>query len=190
MLSFIFAEKTYRKCLRIIPRVSKLMTPKFAPVVTLQKLLKTELQKQKSNNIFVKIVTVDFYTYKAYQPQLDEKIIAFTKEGLGIRSTARILKISTTTLLKKLISIASNIKQPIIPKGKTYEVDEIRFFIRNKINTMWLVYALDTITKEVSNFFIGKRNNKTLNVVVKTLLNSKAEKIFTNKLKNYQYLIP
>ncbi|PWJ89271.1 hypothetical protein BC749_12418 [Flavobacterium araucananum] len=27
-----------------------------------------------------------------------------TKEGLGIRSTARILKISTTTLLKRIVS--------------------------------------------------------------------------------------
>ena len=44
--------------------------------------------------------------------------------------------------------------------------------------------------KKVVGFFIGRRNNRTLNSVVKTLLNSKAKIIFTNKLKNYQYLIP
>lgn len=56
---------------------------------------------------------------------VDSKIIQFTKEWLGIRSTARILKISTTTLLKRIVQIAENIRKPIIPKGKIYEVDEI-----------------------------------------------------------------
>jgi len=39
-------------------------------------------------------------------------------------------------------------------------------------------------------FYIGRRNNKTLNVVVKTLLNARANNIYTDKLGNYQYLIP
>ena len=99
-----------------------------------------------------------------------------TKEGLGIRSTARILKISTTTLLKKIIIITKNIRQPTISKGKTYEVDELRFFIRNKSNAMWLVYAIDKKTKEVISFYIGKRTNKTLNALIKTLINGKQKK--------------
>ena len=53
----------------------------------------------------------------------DQLIIQLTKEGLGIRSTARVLGISTTTLLKRIIAIANSIPQPIISKGKTYEVD-------------------------------------------------------------------
>ncbi|WP_019969150.1 IS1/IS1595 family N-terminal zinc-binding domain-containing protein [Segatella maculosa] len=54
------------------------------------------------------------YTYKAYLPDTDSKIIQLTKEGLGIRSTARVLGISVTTLLKRILQIASNIKQPPI----------------------------------------------------------------------------
>jgi insertion element IS1 protein InsB len=69
-------------------------------------------------------------------------------------------------------------------------MDELRFFIRKKKNTMWLVYSIEKETKQVTNFYIGKRNNKTLNTVIKTLLNSKTSKISTDKLKNYQYLIP
>ena len=76
------------------------------------------------------------------------KIITLTKEGLSIRNSTRILKISTTTLLKKLITTYFNIKQPIIQKGKTYEVDKIRFSIRNKVNAIWLVYAKNIMTKE------------------------------------------
>ena len=86
---------------------------------------------------------IDYYTYKAYNHWVNKRIIQFTKEGLGIRSTARILKISTTTLLKRIITIAKNIHQPIISKGKTYEVDEMYTYIRSKRNYIWLVYALE-----------------------------------------------
>jgi len=69
---------------------------------------------------------VGIYTYNAYQQNISQEIITFTKEGLGIRSTARVLKISTTTLLKRIITIAKGIKQPPIIMGKHYEVDEMR----------------------------------------------------------------
>ncbi|WP_409415750.1 transposase [Flavobacterium sp. PS2] len=46
------------------------------------------------------------YTYQAYKPDIEESIIQFTKEGLGIRSTARILKFSTTTSLHKFFKIS------------------------------------------------------------------------------------
>jgi len=59
-----------------------------------------------------------------------------------------------------------------------------------KSNPMWLVYAIDKVTRETAAFYIGKRNNQTLNAVVKTLLNARAATIFTDQLKNYQYLIP
>lgn len=174
-------------------RCSRVSETGICPNCYSSKIIKNGNTKTKKQQYVCKNCNkrfLDFYTYQACRYGIDNDIIALTKEGMGIRSTARLLKISPTTLLARIITIAKNIVQPIIPKGKTYEVDEMRFFIRNKVNTMWLVYALDTKTKEVTNFFIGKRNNKTLNVVIKTLLNSKPEKIFTDKLKSYQYLIP
>lgn len=65
------------------------------------------------------------YKYNAYKPDTNYNIVVFTKEGLVIRNTARILKISTTTLLKRILIIAQNIPSPIISKGKIYEVDEM-----------------------------------------------------------------
>ncbi len=44
---------------------------------------------------------VEKYSYIAYTNGLNQNIILLTKEGLGIRSTARVLQISTTTLLKQ-----------------------------------------------------------------------------------------
>ena len=132
---------------------------------------------------------IDFYSYNAYKRNTNNLIVQFIKEGLGIRSISRILKISTTTLLKRITKISHTVMRPIIALNKQYELDELRFFIRKKKNTLWLVYAIDKETKEVANFYIGKRNNKTLNAVIKTLVYSKASKICTDNLKNYKFLI-
>jgi transposase-like protein len=119
---------------------------------------------------------LDYYSYHAYRKEINFQIVQLIKEDLGIRSIARVLKISTTTLLKRIRDIAENIRAPVLSFGKTYELDEMRFFVRKKASLLWLIYALDKITKEVAVFYIGKRNSKTLNAVVKTLLNAKAEK--------------
>ena len=75
---------------------------------------------------------IESYSYHAYEKDINERIVVLTKKGVGIRSTARILKISASTLLARIIFIAKEIEQPIIPIGKTYEVDEMRSFVGNK----------------------------------------------------------
>ncbi|WP_446685100.1 IS1 family transposase [Flavobacterium procerum] len=132
---------------------------------------------------------VENYLYLAYKGDINQNIIQLTKEGLGVRSTARILKISTTTLLKRIVFIARNISKPIISKGKTYEGDELCTYIRHKKNYIWLVYALEKNSKTVVSFNVGKRTNKTPSRVLDTLKLSEAKKIFTDRLKNYRYLI-
>lgn len=132
---------------------------------------------------------VENYIYKAYQPEINSNIILFTKEGLGIRSTARVLKISTTTLLKRIVSIAQNIKSPIISMNKIYEVDEMRTYIKRKDKLIWIVYALERETKRVISLNVGRRTNNTLNVVLKTVKLSNPVAIYTDKLKHYRYLI-
>lgn len=129
------------------------------------------------------------YNYNAYRSNTNQQIILFTKEGLGIRSTSRVLKISATTLLKRIVSIAKNIEQPPIVKGKIYEVDEMRTFIGKKSLLRWIVYALDRESKTVVSFNVGRRTNKTLKSVIRSLELANARRIYTDKLKNYRYLI-
>jgi len=146
-----------------------------------KKVLKNGTTKNQKQQYYCKNCGKRFinnYTYVAYKPNINHSIILFTKEGLGIRSTARILQISTTTLLKRIISIAENINQPIISKGKDYEVDEMRTYIRHKRNFIWLIYALEKESKNVVSFHVGKRTNKTLSRVLETLKLSEAKKIF------------
>ncbi|MBL7713339.1 MAG: IS1 family transposase [Chitinophagaceae bacterium] len=130
-----------------------------------------------------------FYSYKAYQESITNKITQLTKEGLGIRSTARYLKISTTTLLKRILLIASKIQLPVIAMHQRYEVDEIKSFIRKKKREIFIVYALNRTTKEVVSFNVGSRTKKTLKVVTDTLLLSDAKRIYTDGFPSYRYLM-
>lgn len=156
------------------------------------KLIKHGKTKQRNQRFKCKSCNktqVEQYKYNAYQPNLNHQIVILTKEGLGIRSTARVLGISATTLLKRILSIAKSIPRPVINKGKTYEVDELRTFIGNKKKLIWVAYALEWETKKVVSFFVGARTNKTLKIVLKTLQISKAKHIYTDGLRNYPYLI-
>jgi IS1 family transposase len=87
-------------------------------------------------------------------------------------------------------TIAKGIKQPIIPLSKIYEADELCMFIGSKVRLCWIVYALEGRSKSIVSFNIGRRTNYTLKSVIRTLENAMEAKIYTDKLKNYQYLIP
>lgn len=100
------------------------------------------------------------------------------------------LKISTSTLLSRIVLIANNIPHPKIPKGKTYQVDEMRTYLKRKDKLIWIVYALEQENKGVVSFNFGRRTNETLKNVIKSLELSNAKAIITDKLKNYKYLIP
>lgn len=156
------------------------------------KIIKNGFTKNKKQQYYCKDCRkrfIDFYTYRAYDKTLNNKIIALTKEGLGIRSTARVLTISTTTLLRRIVLIVRNISRPVISRGNTYEVDEIRAFLKRKDKLIRIVYALERESRKVVSFYIGARTNKTLNAVLKTLHFAKAKHIFTDKLKHCKYLI-
>ncbi len=136
-----------------------------------------------------KATRVESYTYSAYQTNIDQQIIILTKEGLGIRSTARVLQISTTTLLRRILLIAKSIKHPIIPMGKEYEVDELCTYVGDKGRRIWLVCALERKNRHIVSFNIGRRTVQTLKKVTDGLHLSQAKKIFTDKLNIYGTLI-
>jgi len=133
---------------------------------------------------------VENYTYKAYFFHINKLIILLLTEGLGIRSISRVLKISTTTLLKRIIAIANNIKLPAATSGNSYEIDELCTFVKSKSRRIWIVFAFERETKKIVSFNVGARTNLTLNKVVGNIINSNPHTVFTDKLKNYKSLIP
>jgi IS1 family transposase len=71
--------------------------------------------------------------------------------------------------LSRIITIAKNIVQPTIPKNKSYEVDEMRTFIKRKDKLIWIAYALELESKNVVSFNVGRRTNKTLSKIITSL---------------------
>ena len=150
---------------------------------------KSNQGKQRYKCLKCNKTRVENYTYSAYNNNINRQITLLTKEGLGIRSTARVLKISTTTLLKRILLIAREIKQPAMNFGKIYEVDEMRTFVKRKDKLIWIVYALERATKKVVSFNVGRRTNNTLSKVLDSIVLSNPLVIYTDKLKHYKYLI-
>ena len=109
------------------------------------------------------------YSYKAYHPQTNYYISSYIKESCGIRSIARLLKISTTTILSRILKIAAQITKPKLTLYKNYELDEMCTYIQKKTRLRWIVYAIRSDTKEVVDFCVGRRTNKVLNQVIQTL---------------------
>ena len=163
----------------------------FCPVCKSVHLIKSGFTDNKKQRYKCKKCGKRFiteYTYNAYQLSINQQISTLTKESVGIRGTARILKISTTTLLKRIILIAEKIPEPTISSNGIYEVDELRSFVLKKNNQIWLAYALERTNRQVVSFAVGARTNQTLNGVLCKLCTAK--KIYTDKLRQYKSLIP
>lgn len=124
------------------------------------------------------------YHNQAYRPQTNQNIVSLIKESCGIRSISRLLQVSTTTLLKRILDIATNITKPIISKGGHFEVDEMRSYIKKKSRMIWIVYAMERNTKTVVSFNVGARTNRTLNVVLFNIFFSQFPETSTNILFN------
>jgi insertion element IS1 protein InsB len=130
------------------------------------------------------------YIYQGCKALVNEQIVILNNEGCGIRSISRILKISINKVLHAIRKLGQEKSNELVFLHREYELDEMRTYVKNKNNLYWIVYAIDRETKRVVDFRVGKRNNKTLKQVIDTLLLSNAKKIYTDKLKNYGYLIP
>jgi transposase-like protein len=132
---------------------------------------------------------IEHYIRKAYITP-DTSITSLLTEGCGIRSISRLLKISGTTVLKRILVIAKNIHKPFIPINKSYEVDEVCTFYKTKSRLLWIAYALQKETRQVADFAIGSRTKSTLQKVINTLCLSRASKIYTDKLPLYSFIVP
>jgi insertion element IS1 protein InsB len=130
----------------------------FAPTASQKNIVKngsTCTKKQQYHCKNCKKRFLDYYSYMAYNKEINTNIVALTKEGVGIRSTARLLKIAINTVMARIRQIAKGIKQPPILLNQTYEVDELCTFVKHKENRIWIVYALCRETAQVVSFNVG-----------------------------------
>ncbi|MBK6408926.1 MAG: IS1 family transposase [Flavobacteriales bacterium] len=130
------------------------------------------------------------YRYLARTPGVDERIILYVREGCGIRSIGRILCIAVSTVIARIKRIASRLGPGPIRLGRSYEVDELATYVGNKKNRVWVAYAMDRITKKVVALCTGRRNKRTLQPMMTTLVLAAAKQIRTDALPLYRSLIP
>lgn len=131
------------------------------------------------------------YKYHAYTADILEMIPKLVCNGVGIRGISRILVISPVTVIKCIKQIATSIAKPLIPLNREcYEIDELRTFVGHKKNEYWIAYVLCSKTRQVIDFIAGKRNKRTLRMIVNTAVQSGVSKIKTDRLNIYQSLIP
>lgn len=129
------------------------------------------------------------YRNMAWLPHINADVVRFLREGVGIRGIGRLSGISPKTVLARIKTIAAGIKEPPLPMGKTYEVDELRTYVGHKGREVWVVCAYERETKRILRFSVGRRTNKTLKLVLDSLQTSNAAAIHTDGLKYYKYLI-
>lgn len=131
------------------------------------------------------------YYYKAYYQNTDTYIVRLLKEGCGVRSIGRILQISKNTVLSRMLAISSKLTKPMFSKkGCVFEMDEMWSYISNKKQVVWLTYVLEQESKEVINFYIGKKTKEVIKPLIDAVLLLKPKTIYTDKLNVYPSLIP
>ncbi len=111
------------------------------------------------------------YMYKAYNSNTNEFIIDLLKEGCGLRSISRILKISKNTVLSRMLKISNAIKVPYFDKqGCKFEVDEMFIKIANGENQNWLIYGIERETKSLIGFVVGGRTKESISQLINKIL--------------------
>ena len=130
------------------------------------------------------------YVYNADSATTNSSIILLLKEGCGIRSIGRILKISKNTVLSRKLNISKYITVPnITMSGAVYEVDEMFVKVSNGKKN-WLTYAIEKESREVVGFVLGSRSKISISPLINKLLQSNPLAIYTDKMKAYPALIP
>lgn len=120
------------------------------------------------------------YRYAGCRANILSIIPKLICESVGIRGIARILKISTSTVIRKIKWIAGRIAKPPIPFQRTvFELDELRTYIKQKENEYRVAYAICGETKQVVDFTVGKRSKRVLGSIVHTYFSNRPDKTKT-----------
>ena len=127
---------------------------------------KQRFRCKKCNRSFL-----ETYKYYGAKSETSTQIVKCVNNGLGIRNISRILKVSTSTILKRIRSIGSKIKKPIQFSCKSmFELDEMYTYIKTKENVYWIIYAIERTTKQVVDFIVGRRTSENAKKVINEIL--------------------
>jgi len=131
------------------------------------------------------------YCYKGCENSVSDNIVRLNNEGMGIRSIARFLKMSHTTVIKRIRALSKKINFPVFTEEKQeYEMDELWTYCGNKDNELYISYAINRHSRQPVDFIIGGRTKENLEKLVSKILALNPVKIYTDGLNIYPMLIP
>lgn len=91
---------------------------------------------------------------------LRDLIVPMTMNSSGIRDIARVLSISTQTVMKTIRERAAEVNEPRVPpRIKDLEIDEFWSFIKDKSQQCWCWYGLNRATMRIAAYVLGRRTD-------------------------------
>lgn len=131
------------------------------------------------------------YSYQACKKGTNDLIKSLLKESCGVRGISRVIKISTKTVLSRILKISKQIAIPYFNKlGCKFEIDEMWSFIGNKNNVTWITYVLERETRSIIDFFVGRKTIENIKPLINKILLLKPKQIYTDRLNIYPSMIP
>ena len=130
------------------------------------------------------------YKYNAYNKDLNESIVKLVANSCGIRDISRVLSISKTTVINKILTIANSINRTRFNESKQiYEVDELSVKMKG-MKRCWIMYAINRKTRQIVDFNVGSNTKEKLGKIINSVLRLNPKKIYTDRLTTYKNLIP
>lgn len=131
------------------------------------------------------------YSYRAYLKQIRELIVPMCLNGSGIRDTARVLRVSATTVMRVISEQAKRLPPPKLPERiADLELDEMWSFVEKKKNQCWLWLAYSPKHRQMLAFSLGRRTDDSLRDLLAKLSEVQVMRFFTDNWESYQNLIP
>jgi IS1 family transposase/transposase-like protein len=138
------------------------------------KVVKNGIKKNGRQNYRCRSCKKQFqHEYLYWGSKIDNKrmTINMLLNGNGIRDIARLLHISTGSIIRTLLSLSAIQLQPSQRYYHQVQVDELYSFVQSKRKKVWILYAYCAQTDEILAVTAGKRNKKTLKDLLKRLQN-------------------
>lgn len=129
------------------------------------------------------------YTYNAYCSSTNLTIYKLLINSSGMSDISRVLSISRNTVTSRILKMAKHVKRPLyLERFQTYEVDEM--FVKRHNGRAYLSYAINNNTLQVIDFVVGRRTDKNIGCVVKTVLSLYPKMIYSDGYPAYKRLVP
>jgi insertion element IS1 protein InsB len=147
--------------------------------------------KQKYRCLDCRRQFITDYTYRGCQSFVRALIVPLTMNSSGIRDIARVLWISTQTVMKTIRASAAAVREPRVPpRIKDLGIDEFWSFVRDKSRQCWCWYGLNRATTRIAAYVLGRRTDRSCRQLIEKLSGCAVEQFYTDDWQSYARTLP